>query len=469
MRPRTLQGRLTLLFGISTVVLAGLFGAVVLVQFRTEQTDIIDEGLRDRFFAVQRALAEVPKRDSVADLTTTLPRGESFAQVLDEDGTVLAASPRALADDQVLTRAELRTGSRGKVTLVRSVAPTNERARLLVGSARLGGRAVILAVGTRLAETEGAFERLVLALVVGLPLFAGLVSLGGWFLAGAALAPVRSMIEEAEDLSVREPGRRLTVPATGGTEIAELAERLNEMLARIETAVAHERGFLDDASHELRTPLAILRGEVELARMGVDDGTEPAIALDSVMEEVLRLQQLTTDLLVLARTRTDAAGARPEVDLADVAAAAAESVRRAGGSSSVEIDLRGRARARGDAAALERAVTNIVENARRFAATRVDIVVGDEEGDGAWLEVRDDGPGFPPELEGGRAFARFARSDGPSRFAGVGLGLAIAGEIVAAHGGTVEARNPQVGGAVVRIWLPGPRSTGAHTTSSREA
>ncbi len=228
-------------------------------------------------------------------------------------------------------------------------------------------RTVVLAVGTRLAESERAFQRLVLALVIGLPLFAGLVSLGGWFLAGAALSPVRSMIEEADDLSVREPGRRLTVPASGGTEIAELAQRLNEMLARIEAAVAHERSFLDDASHELRTPLAILRGEVELARMGVADGTEQAATLDSVMEEVLRLQALTTDLLVLARTRTGTSGPRPEADLGTVAESAVASVRRAGVAGSIDITASGHTMVRGDEDALERAVTNIVENACRYA------------------------------------------------------------------------------------------------------
>jgi signal transduction histidine kinase len=436
------------------VVLAGLFGAVVLVQFRTEQTDLIDEGLKERFFAVQRALSAAPRQQAVADITAMLPRGESFAQVLDKHGTIVAASPRALADDVVLTPAEIRTGRRRSVTLVRSVAPTDKRARLLVGPARVGGQDLVLTVGTNLAETEGAFARLVLALIIGLPLLVGLVSLGGWILAGAALAPVRSMIEEAEDLSVREPGRRLTVPVAGGTEIAGLAERLNEMLARIEAAVAHERGFLDDASHELRTPLAILRGEVELARMSATDGTDQAIALDSVMEEVLRLQELTTDLLVLARTRTTAAGARPELDLGDVAVAAVDSVRRAGCDAAIEIGVRGHAQVRGDAVALERAVTNVLENACRFAATEVEIVVRGTDEESASLEVRDDGPGFPAELAGALAFARFARADGGGRFGGAGLGLAIVGEIVAAHGGRVEAENAQAGGAVVRIWFP---------------
>ena len=105
------------------MVLAGLFGAVVLVQFRSEQTDIIDEGLHDRYFAVQRALAAVPPKDEVNDVTSSLPRGEGFAQVLDGQGNVLAASPRALADSLVLAGMEIRHGLTLRSSLVRSVAP----------------------------------------------------------------------------------------------------------------------------------------------------------------------------------------------------------------------------------------------------------------------------------------------------------------------------------------------------------
>jgi signal transduction histidine kinase len=187
--------------------------------------------------------------------------------------------------------------------------------------------------------------------------------------------------------------------------------------------------------------------------MGIADGTDQAVALDSVMEEVLRLQDLTTDLLVLARTRTGPSESRPEIDLGDVAAAAVASVLRSGAGGSIEISSEGRAATNGEAAALTRAVTNILENACRHADTRVEVRVGEQQ-DGVWLEVRDDGPGFPPELEGIRAFERFTRADGPSRFGGAGLGLAISGEIVAAHGGTVEAENNPTGGALVRVWLP---------------
>lgn len=439
------------------MVIAGLFGVVVLAQFRSEQTDVIDDGLRARFQDVQQALAVAPKNDITAEINPALPRGEGFAQVLGTEGDVLAASPRSLDDAAVVDRSAISSARAGEATLVRKVPANGDRARLLVGPARVGSRDVVLVIGTKLAETEQAFDRLALALVIGLPLLAGLVSLGGWFLAGAALAPVRSMIEEADELSAREPGRRLTVPASGGAEIIELAERLNEMLARIEAAVTHERAFLDDASHELRTPLAIMRGEVELARMSVADGSDQAETLDSVMEEILRLQRLTADLLVLARTRASAAPERPMVELAEIVVHAAQSVLRLRTEPGPEILIEGDAVVRGDRDALERACGNLLENACRYAADAVRVSVAAADGS-ARIEVRDDGPGFPPDLLGPRAFERFAHADAPGARGGAGLGLAIVGAIAAAHGGSVTAENADPAGAIVRLTLPAPSS-----------
>src|SRR5207245_9088895 len=134
-----------------------------------------------------------------------------------------------------------------------------------------------------------------LALAIGLPWLAALVTLAGWFLAGAALRPVQEMIEDADVIaarSARQLSRRLSVPKDAGEELAELARRLNHLLERIEDALEHERVFLDDASHELRTPISIARGELELARLQAESGSEIAAALDSALEAIDRLDHL---------------------------------------------------------------------------------------------------------------------------------------------------------------------------------
>src|SRR5437763_904285 len=122
--------------------------------------------------------------------------------------------------------------------------------------------------------------------------------------------PVRSMIEQADTISTHEAGERLSISG-GGAELRALAARLNAMLDRIDDAASRERAFLDDASHELRTPIAIVRGELELARSRVPDDDEQRATLDSVLDEVERLERLAHNLLVLARSRSGTLTAGP--------------------------------------------------------------------------------------------------------------------------------------------------------------
>jgi signal transduction histidine kinase len=312
-------------------------------------------------------------------------------------------------------------------------------------------------VGTSLEDATSAQHRLELAHGLSLPLLAALVTLLGWIIAGAALRPVQAMIVEADDISARaarQVPRRLTVPDGAGDELTELARTLNQLLERIEKTYERERVFLDDASHELRTPIAIARGELELARMQAADGTETAASLDSALEEVDRLEHLASSLLVLARTR--AAGPPPDrvVDLRDLTLRAAQDAttfRVAEHTVHADVDVVGEVSTRGDAEALERALRNLLENALRHAATRVDVRLRGD-GDAAVVEIADDGPGFPADVLEHR-FDRFTPGDSPAAHGGAGLGLAIADAIVEAHGGRVRLRN-RAGGAVVEVRLP---------------
>jgi signal transduction histidine kinase len=285
---------------------------------------------------------------------------------------------------------------------------------------------------------------------------AAIVSVAGWFLAGAALKPVRNLVEEADEMSAvaaRGQRRRLSVPESG-EELADLARHLNELLARIEGALEHERAFLDDASHDLRTPISIVRSELELARMQTEEGSELARALDSALEEVGRLDRLAVNLLVLARFRSAGPPPPEPVDLGALSRRAAETVARSRDGHAVPVRVNGSAEVRGDEDAIARAVLNLVDNAARHADERVDVEVSSDE-DGAVVAVRDDGPGFPPELLG-QAVGRFVRGTdgGHGTENGAGLGLAIVDAIATAHGGALEIENSAEGGAEVQLRLP---------------
>jgi signal transduction histidine kinase len=452
LRPRTLRGRLTLVFAVATAVLCLLAGLLVDFEYRRALRDALDSGLVTRFQNLEGQLA------TSGDLAVepSLPDAEAFAQIVGADGAVVNAAPRALLERRVLTKGELAQARTKRITIERATAPGARRSRLLAGPAGQRGLGLVVVVGSSLQEAIEAQHRLELVLVIGLPLLAAIVSVGGWFLAGAALTPVRDLVQEADEVSAvaaRGRGRRLSVPKSG-EELAELTRHLNELIARIEAALQHERAFLDDASHELRTPISITRSELELARMQADDESDVARALDSALEEVDRLDRLAVNLLVLARTR--AAGPPPPhaVELGALSRRAVDTVSRSRDGDSVSVEVTGSAEVRGDEEAIERAVLNLVENAARHANHRVDVSVSSDGGQ-ALVAVRDDGPGFPPELLR-QAAGRFVR--GPGAEHGAGLGLAIVDAIAAAHGGNLVINNRDDGGAEVQLRLPmGPR------------
>ncbi|HYT39695.1 MAG TPA: ATP-binding protein [Acidimicrobiia bacterium] len=317
----------------------------------------------------------------------------------------------------------------------------------------------MVVVGASLDAVVRGRERLALILALFSPLLGGLLSAGGWLLAGAALRPVRRMSQEADAISLAQAGRRLPQPE-GEDEIAQLGRTLNAMLDRIEAAFARERMFLDDASHELRTPIAVLRAELEVALLESGDREALERSLRSALEEAERLARLAEDLLVLARATAGRLPLRRRP--VDVRALVEQAVHRnvngsAGRSSGPVVRVDGpEARAVVDPARLDQVIANLVGNARRFARREVRVRVA-SDGDDVLIVVADDGPGFPDTLLP-VVFDRFTRAEAARSHeagAGAGLGLAIVAAIVRAHGGTISAANgPPLGGAAVVVRLP---------------
>ena len=300
-------------------------------------------------------------------------------------------------------------------------------------------------------------DRLLLVLGVGAPLLVAAVASLVWFLTGIVLGPVEQMSRRAARISFTNPEARLPQPP-GSDELAELGANLNRMLDRIAETMAHERAFVDEASHELRTPIAVLRAELELARMEASErpDAEPTVAaLDSALEETDRLASLAERILVLAKADSGRAIGPPErVRLAEVVQRVVD--RSSTDLPGVEVDV-GNKVVLADPVALEQLLRNLVTNASRWADSRIRI---DASKQGRWvlLRVCDDGPGFSDAMVH-RAFERFSREDPVAADGGgAGLGLAIVAAIADDLGGRVRAENgPPLGGAVVTVHLPNAR------------
>ncbi len=306
---------------------------------------------------------------------------------------------------------------------------------------------------------EATLSQIARELAIGGVVFVAIAALGAYWLARAALSPVERLRRQVAAVSGRDDGSAVEVPGTRD-EIAALAGTMNELLGRLQGALARQGAFVADASHELRTPLAVLRGELELAARPGRGRDELAAAVRSAAAEAERLSRLTDDLLLLARNDEDQLSLRLETTdigkmLARSAGIAASRLAAAGVSCRIEAQDGMLAAVDGDR--IRQAVDNLLDNALRFAPRGSAIVLSaTADGCDLGIQVRDDGPGFPPGFLP-HAFERFRRPD-TSRSrddGGAGLGLAIVRAIVAAHGGTATAANRPGSGAMVSLRFPG--------------
>jgi signal transduction histidine kinase len=274
---------------------------------------------------------------------------------------------------------------------------------------------------------ENALNTLYGALLPGVPALLLVVAGMTWFSVGRALAPVAAIRAKVADITARDLHQRVPVPGSKD-EIAALATTVNGTLDRLETAVDRHKRFVADAAHELRSPIATLRARLELAA--------PSELTREALADVERLQSLAADLLMLAKLDAGEPLRTGELDLGQVAAEESLRARRRP-EVRVELDIEPDVVMTGSRAHLDRLVTNLADNAVRHAASAVLVRVRAEE-DRAVLEVRDDGPGIPPEQREA-VFGRFTRLDeARARDAGgAGLGLPIARDIALLHDGTL--------------------------------
>ncbi len=357
-------------------------------------------------------------------------------------------------DDLALSENELEAERRasalvGEVFFGRS-EPSGDRVGRLVTTSEqttfLGEQLTVTAV-SRVESIDLALDAVNSVLMWSIPLLIALVALLTYFATGRALQPVEEITAKVDRISTSRSGERVPVPESRD-EINRLASTMNAMLDRLEAGAEGQRRFVSDVSHELRTPAAVIRAEIENGL--ADSNNDWSVTANSVLGEQARLSGMVDDLLLLARIDEGGPVERVEIDLDELLQREANRARpRSTDARAVEP-----ARVLGDERKLERALQNLVSNAHRHAAERVQVSCH-VEGSTAIVRVDDDGRGIPA---GSRdtVFDRFVRLDeARDRDAGgSGLGLAIVREVAQAHGGRVFATNSPLGGARFELQLP---------------
>ncbi len=292
-----------------------------------------------------------------------------------------------------------------------------------------------------LQEVHEIVLDLLTAYLLALPLAALVAGWGGWWLAGRALAPVRSLTSEAAAIGPENLDRR--VPASPDRdEIGGLASVLNEMLERLERSFRQAERFAGDASHELRTPLTIIGAEVETLLRRQDLSAEAESRLISVQEEIARLARIVDNLLLIARFDAGRVVDPREtpIDFSALLAGLCEDAQILATTRQVSFESRippGLA-VPGDTDLLHRLVFNLLDNASKHNSPEGKVHCElRSRGDTVELAVENTGPGIPAGFQE-RLFERFSRADPARSSGGQGLGLALCREIARAHGGDVS-------------------------------
>ena len=323
--------------------------------------------------------------------------------------------------------------------------------RFRVATVRTETEGIALVIAQSLQSNESTLGRLGLVMLIfGV---AGVIgaAFAGWAVARNGLRPVRRLTDAAEEIARTELLNPIEVE--GNDEIARLARAFNAMLAALSASRDRQRQLVADAGHELRTPLTSLRTNLDLLTQADREGglSEAARAelLDDVQFQIEELTTLIGDLTELAREGS--AGTLLEVvDLAEITDRAVQRVRRR--AAGLVYDMATEPWwVLGDSAALERAVTNLLDNAAKWSPPQGVVTVRLEAGS---LLVADQGAGIS-EADLPKVFDRFYRSPESRTMPGSGLGLAIVRQVAERHGGSVRVSSPDEGGSAFRLDLPG--------------
>lgn len=298
----------------------------------------------------------------------------------------------------------------------------------------------------------------------------------GTVLARRLTRPLRDMQTTTAAIAAGDLGARVT--NIGIDEVADLGHSVNQMAADLQRSKAMDRQFLMSVSHDLRTPLTAIAGYAEALSDGA--ATDPQAAGDIIGSHAERLNRLVGDLLDLAKLDANRFqfDLRP-FDLGVLAGRTVAGLNNQAQSHGLTVGVSGlpSVMVNGDPDRCAQAIGNLIDNAIKFAASTITVVVStNSTPHGTWavVAVQDDGPGIPP-ADLPFIFDRlYTGADQPTRAENpTGLGLAIVRELIHAMGGQVSAANSPTGGASLSLQLPltagPPEALGPARPTAQEA
>ena len=437
----SLTVRLTVLFAAASTAVLLLLGYLIAssVEQHFEEQDM--RLLSGKLELVEHALEKARSVDALARLPAQLADSLVGHHSLDvlvicPDGNVLFSTKGAHFPQRLINTAKSKVS--GNQVWPKSPGHSVRGIVKLAVTGIPGARPATIALATDIGHHEhfmGSFQRTLWGVVA---LGAILTGLLGWGAARRGLAPLRAMGREVGAITARRLDSRLSADAVPA-ELAELAETLNGMLARLDDSFRRLSNFSSDLAHELRTPVSNLLTQTQVTLSKSRTVAEYRDILASNAEEFERLARIVSDMLFLAKSENDlVVPNREPVSLADEVRSVLEFYEALAEEKGITVALLGQGSISGDRLMIRRAINNLVSNAIRHTSPGGTITVRilEHNPSETELQVENEGEGIAAEHLP-RLFDRFYRIDfaRQRQSEGAGLGLAITRSIVRAHGG----------------------------------
>tara|TARA_B100000953_G_scaffold299097_1_gene297822 strand:- start:979 stop:2325 length:1347 start_codon:yes stop_codon:yes gene_type:complete len=432
-----------------TMGVAALVSVVVVLtggfMYRTAKSEL--RGEVDSFLEVRagRVTSSVTAKNVDRETLAEFGFGQNFfipdavTQLLDSSGEIIFSWPVELpiaeADLELVTR---NGGKRQLRQRLYDSDVDGTHYRILSQEIRPAG---LLQIGRDLSEVNaalGGIKNRILLFGGGGILFASLVA---WAFASRFTRPVVRLTKAAEQIAKTQDLVAFIDLGEGDSEVNRLAESFNIMLQALATSKEQQRRLIEDASHELRTPLTSLRTNIEvLLRSPSLEEAERSTILADLKKETEELGALVTELVELATVASREEEPFTSSDLGEVIEEVVHRFQRRA-ERDISVIIRGVSTKEIRKSGIQRAVSNLIENAIKFSPDGTAIDVRVEEGR---VSVRDRGSGISEE-DKARMFDRFFRATTTRSMPGSGLGLSIVSEIIRAHGGEVFVDDPPSG------------------------
>lgn len=455
----TLRARFALWIAALILVVLAAFGVFVYVALAQGLVASLDASLQ---ISATQAIAAVNVEDGQIRFNDSIPSSSAAdlqergftIRVLDPQGAPIQAFGRFR--NEPIDAAAVAAARAGRSTFA-SITTTaiEDGARWYTTPIVVNGQRVgVLQVAQPLDLRHETLERLLVALLIGIPVLVALAAAGGYLVVRHTVRPIDQITRTARQISAHDLHARLNLPATND-EIGRLADTFDDMIARLDAAFQRERRFVADASHELRTPLAAMEVIVGVTRAERRSPDEYEQALDDLADETQRLRALAEDLLRLARSDERRVQPDERIDLAELVADVTDTLRPLAEAKHLVLTcaLPPDLHVQGDRDALIRVFVNLLDNAIKYTQHGTINVGGSWNNDMIQITIADTGPGIASS-DLPHIFDRFYRVDTARSTGGNGLGLAIARDLIRAHAGTIDVQSTFGVGSTFTVTLP---------------